>query len=97
MAFSAVKPIGRRELEECLEVWLGRHSEPAPDHPEEARPAHEEGNGAPGRMSPGGTLPGAYARPSMRIGERKPPAAMDRGEYGPMFVAGMPENHLDRT
>ena len=38
MIFSAVKPIGRRELEERLEVWLGCHSEPAPDHPDEGVP-----------------------------------------------------------
>jgi len=39
MVFSATKQIGRRELEERLDVWLGRDSESAPVHPNEGAPA----------------------------------------------------------
>ena len=39
MTFSATKRIGRRELTQCLDGWLGYGSEPAPSRQEEDAPA----------------------------------------------------------
>ena len=39
MVFSATKQIGRRELEERLDVWLGFDSEAAPAPPNDGAPA----------------------------------------------------------
>ena len=39
MTFSATKRIGRRELTQCLDGWLGYGSEPAPARQEEDAPA----------------------------------------------------------